>query len=74
MCENCVLLAKGLNNRLLRPLPTNPHDLIERFSCNLKEINCVMDRCAICPVAEINLEKQPSDDDSCDSADENVSD
>ena len=68
ICENCVLLAKGLNNRLLRPLPTNPHDLIERFSCNLEEIECVLDRCPICRVAEIDLEKQPSDDDSCDSS------
>ena len=68
ICENCVLLAKGLNNRLLRPLPTNPHDLIERFSCNLEEIKCVLDRCPICRVAEIDLEKQPSNDDSCDSS------
>ena len=74
ICENCVLLAKGLNTRLLRPLPTNPHDLIERFSCNLEEIGCVMDRCSTCCVAEIDLEKQPSDDDSSDSADENATD
>ena len=33
-----------------------------------------MDRCPICRVAEIDLEKQPSDDDSCGSADENASD
>ena len=74
ICENCVLLPKGLNNRLQRPLPTNPHDLIERFSSNLEEINCVIGRCPICRVAEIDLEKQPSDDDSCDSADGNTSD
>ena len=43
--ENCVLLSKGLNARLLCPLPTNLHELIKRFSCNLQEIDCVIDRC-----------------------------
>ena len=71
ICENCALLAKGLNTRLLCTLPANPHELIERFSCNLKEINCVIDRCPTCCVAEIELQIQPSD--SSDSADENES-
>ena len=65
------MLAKGLNTRLICPLPTNPHELIERFSCNLQEIDCVMDRCPTCCVAEIELQIQPSD--SSDSADENES-
>ena len=69
ICENCVLLAKGLNTRLPCPLPANPHELIERFSCNLQEIDCVMDRCCTCCVAEIELKILPSD--SSDSADEN---
>ena len=38
MCGNFVSHAKGLNTRLLCPLPTNPHELIERFSCNLLEM------------------------------------
>ena len=71
ICENCLLFAKGLNTRLLCPLPTNPHELIERFSCNLQEIDCVMDRCPTCCVAEIELQIQPSD--SSDSANENES-
>ena len=49
--------------------PTNPHELIERFSCNLQEIDCVLDRCPICCVAEIELQVQLSG--SSDSADEN---
>ena len=53
--ENCVLFAKGLNTRLLCPLITNPHELIEWFSCNLQEIDCLMDRCHTCCVAEIEL-------------------
>ena len=71
ICENCVLLADGLNTRLLCPLQTNPHELIERFSCNLQEIDCVMDRCPTCSVTEIKLQIQPWD--SSDSADENGS-
>ena len=55
ICENCVLLGKGLNTRLLCPLPTNPHELINRFLCNVQEINCVMDRCPTCYGAEIEL-------------------
>ena len=43
--ENWVLLSKGLNARLLCPLPTNLHELIKRFSCNLQETDCVIDRC-----------------------------
>ena len=48
---------------------TNSRELIERFSCNLQEIDCVLDRCPICCVAEIELQIQPSD--SSDSVDEN---
>ena len=71
ICENCVLLTKGLNTRLLCPLPTNPYGLIERFSCNLQEMDCVMDCCPTFCVAEIKLQIQPSD--SSDSVDENES-
>ena len=53
--ENCVLLVKGLNTRLPCPLSTNPYELMERFSCNLKQMDCVMDRCPTCCVAEIEL-------------------
>ena len=35
ICENCVLLAKGLNKKLEEPLPTNPHDLVEKFACDV---------------------------------------
>ena len=48
---------------------TNSHELIERFSCNLQEIDCVLDRCPICCVAEIELQIQLSN--SSDSVDEN---
>ena len=59
--ENGVLLAKGLNTRLLCPLPTNTHELIKRFSCNLQEMDWVMDRYPTCCIAEIEIQIQPWD-------------
>ena len=56
-----MFMWNGLNTRLLCPLPTNPHELIERFSCNLQEIDCVMDRCPTCCVTGIELQIQPWD-------------
>ena len=46
-------------------------ELIERFSSNLQEMDCVMDHCPTCCVAEIELQIQPLD--SSDLADENES-
>ena len=48
ICENCVLLAKGLNNKLEDPLPTNPHDLVEKFACNLNIRKCALNQCESC--------------------------
>ena len=48
ICENCILLAKGLNKKLKDPLPTNPHDLVEKFACNLEVRDCVFNHCESC--------------------------
>ena len=32
ICENCVLLAKGLNKKFEEPLPTNLHNIVEKFA------------------------------------------
>ena len=37
ICGNCVLLAKGLNTRLLYPLSTNPHELTRGFCVTCKK-------------------------------------
>ena len=58
ICENCVLFAKALNTRLLCPLPTNSHELIARFSCNLQVIVCVMDRCCTCEKEKRNRKRE----------------
>ena len=73
ICENCVLLAKGLNGRLVEPLPTNPHDLVETFCCNSDEPNCIHDMCPLCCVDNavnallLNLSSSESDDSNNDS-------
>ena len=59
-----------------QPLPTNPHDLVEKFACNLEDKACAMDRCLTCCAAEINLGKRKENqnsssiDASCESTDE----
>lgn len=34
ICENVTLLAKGINKSIKSDLPTNPHDIVERFPCD----------------------------------------
>ena len=49
ICENVVLFITGLNKKLAKEkrLPTNPHDLVNKFSCNsIKE--CMNSECEAC--------------------------
>ena len=44
--ENSSLLARGLNKqtqkqKIKEKLPNNQHDLVERFSCNSDEAECM---------------------------------
>ena len=48
ICENCFLLAKGLSKKLEDPLPTNPHDLVEKFACDLNIKKCALNQCECC--------------------------
>ena len=48
ICEDCVLLAKGLNKKLEEPLPTNPHDLVEKFAYDLNIKKCALNQCKSC--------------------------
>jgi len=58
VCENACLLAKGINKSLKLKLPTNPHDLVEKYSCNA-ESTCMMNDCSKC-----NVPKWRSDESS----------
>ena len=55
ICENCVLLARGLSKKLDSPLPTNPHDLVEKFACDLNVRECAMDECRSCSSQEYDF-------------------
>ena len=51
ICENAVYFMKGLNNWLPKSseqLPTNPHDIVERFSCDSTSEDCMNSKCADC--------------------------
>ena len=63
ICENCVLLAKGLNKKLEGPLPTNPHDLVEKFAYDLNIKKCALNQCESCSSHnfEFGLEKDHAD-------------
>ena len=56
LCENSALLAKGLNElkrKLKTRLPTNPHDLVETFSCDSDEAACMLEKCSSCQSSKI---------------------
>ena len=51
ICENVVLLAKGLNKRVTPKLPVNPHDIVEKFSCCASAV-CMQGTCIVCSTIE----------------------
>ena len=53
--ENSSLCAKRFNkrNKIFREkFPTNPHDLVEIFSCNSNGGNCMLEICSLCKSSE----------------------
>ena len=47
-CDNYLLFAKELNKKLEEPLLTNPHDLVEKFACDLNIKKCVLNQYESC--------------------------
>ena len=50
ICGNSFLFAKELNNqkKIFRErFPTNPHGLVEKFSCNSDEGNFMLEKCSL---------------------------
>ena len=64
ICENTSLLAKGLNKALENPIPTNPHDLIEKFACDLKYKECALNKCPLCSTFDFGPRKCDTSEDS----------
>ena len=50
ICENSSLLVRGMNKqkKFKENLPNNPHDLVERFSCNSDDAECMLEKCISC--------------------------
>ena len=55
---NSVYLVKGINIQLIKDmqLPTNPHDLVERFSCDSSLSDCMNSDCEECATTDISLQ------------------
>ena len=80
VCENCILLVKGFNKckNISETLPTNPHDLVEKYACDSNLKDCLRNICTVCNTDEcINLyiKCDESSDESTDTnSDDNSSD
>ena len=50
ICENATYFMKGLNQKLPKEnqLPANPHDIVERFSCDSSSEVCMSSKCEKC--------------------------
>ena len=72
LCEICkifVLLTKGLNKYLTRKeklLPTNPHDFVEKFSCDSGRKECTVAACHDCITTGLSQDAFSKDESSTD--------
>jgi len=50
ICENAVYFLKAINQCLPKesPLPSNPHNIVERFSCDAANPACMTSSCSDC--------------------------
>ena len=48
VCENTVLLAKGLNQACKLSIPVDPHSIVEEYSCSSDSKTCMMSLCEDC--------------------------
>ena len=56
ICENCILHANGLNackTKLSVKVPTNPHDIVETYSCDTAEKECMLNDCEECKQGQV---------------------
>lgn len=50
ICENTVYIAKALAQRF-NEIPTNPHDIVETYSCESSNRECMEGDCDACSIA-----------------------
>ena len=61
ICENCLLLAKGLNKKLKDPQHAKSHNLFEKFACNLEAFECALNHCQGCCSNELYFSPKKMD-------------
>ena len=71
ICENLLLLTKGLNKleeTFKERLPNNPHNLVKTFSCDSDNAKCMVEKCTSCKssvmIDQLVAEKSLEDEDS----------
>ena len=75
ICENICLLVNGINKMIKDKdliLPSNPHDLVEKFCCNTESKECIFSTCPNCAESGLSTEALFPDDGI--SSEENSSD
>ena len=58
ICENIVFVAKGINKALIyneKALPTNPHDIVEKLSCDSSSQLCMLETCETCETSHLSI-------------------
>ena len=56
LCENAILLAKGINSSLRsKILATNVHDLVEANACDSSQLICMVGECELCLTSKLSL-------------------
>ena len=80
ICDNSLWLTKGLNElkrEFKERLPNNPHDLVEKFSCDSDKAECMLEKCASCKssvmIDQRLVEEALEDEDSKDSSESDSS-
>ena len=48
ICENTVLLSKGISSIASVQIPTDPHTIVEHYSCDSSLTECMQSRCDKC--------------------------
>ena len=59
ICENVVFVAKGINKSLTsneKALPTNPHDIVEKLSCDSSSKSCMLGTCEVCGECNLSID------------------
>ena len=75
ICGNSSFFGKGLNDRksiFREKFLTKPHDLVEKFSCNTDEGECMLEKCSLWKSSETLDDMKLDSSSDTDSSSENT--